>query len=77
MAQEQFAGPEQYTEFDPEKFIRDMKIQAEEKGKIDGLLPKGEAAEDKDAYAADEDTGTETSSKSAAESASKSSHSGE
>ena len=48
MAQEQFAGPEQYTEFDPEKFIRDMKIQAEEKGKIDGLLPEGKAAESKD-----------------------------
>ncbi|WP_257160083.1 hypothetical protein [Corynebacterium cystitidis] len=30
MAQEQFAGPEYFTEFDPEKFIRDMKIQAEE-----------------------------------------------
>ena len=29
MAQEQFAGPEQYTEFDPEKFLRDIKIQAE------------------------------------------------
>lgn len=25
MAQEQFAGPEYFTEFDPEKFIRDMK----------------------------------------------------
>ncbi len=30
MAQEQFAGPEHYTEFDTEKFIRDMKIQAAE-----------------------------------------------
>lgn len=29
MAQEQFSGPEYFTEFDPEKFIRDMKIQAE------------------------------------------------
>lgn len=27
MAQEQFAGPEHYVEFDPEKFIRDLKIQ--------------------------------------------------
>lgn len=35
MAQEQFAGPEHYTEFDPEKFIRDMKIQAEEAAKGD------------------------------------------
>lgn len=33
MAQEQFAGPEHYTDFDPEKFIRDMKIMAEEKEK--------------------------------------------
>ncbi len=33
MAQEQFAGPEHYTEFDPEKFIRDMKIQAAEADK--------------------------------------------
>ena len=31
MAQEQFAGLEHYTDFDPEKFIRDMKIMAEEK----------------------------------------------
>ena len=36
MAQEQFAGPEQYTEFDPEKFIRDLKIQAEEAAKSAG-----------------------------------------
>ncbi|GAA1178233.1 hypothetical protein CGLAUT_08630 [Corynebacterium glaucum] len=76
MAQEQFAGPEQYTEFDPEKFIRDMKIQAEEKGKIDGLLPEGKAAETKDADAADEDTGAETSSQ-VSEASSKSTHSGE
>lgn len=27
MAQEHFAGPEHYTEFDPEKFIRDLKLQ--------------------------------------------------
>lgn len=38
MAQEQFAGPEQYTEFDPEKFIRDLKIQAEEAQKMDQHL---------------------------------------
>lgn len=31
MAQEQFAGPDYFTEFDPEKFIRDLKIQAGEK----------------------------------------------
>lgn len=30
MAQEQFAGPDYFTEFDPEKFIRDLKIQAAE-----------------------------------------------
>ncbi|WP_268896799.1 hypothetical protein [Corynebacterium qintianiae] len=27
MAQEQFAEPEYFTEFDPEKFIRDLKNQ--------------------------------------------------
>ena len=30
MAQEQFAGPDYFTEFDPEKFLRDIKIQDEE-----------------------------------------------
>ena len=29
MALENFAGPEHYTEFDPETFIRDLKAQAE------------------------------------------------
>lgn len=29
MAQEQFAGPEYFTEFDPEKFLREMKLQAQ------------------------------------------------
>ena len=29
MGQEQFSGPEYFTEFDPEKFIRDMKQVAE------------------------------------------------
>lgn len=33
MAQEQFAGPDYFTEFDPEKFLRDIKIQADEAGK--------------------------------------------
>lgn len=28
MALENFAGPEYFTEFDPEKFIRDLKEQA-------------------------------------------------
>ena len=46
MAQEQFAGPDYFTEFDPEKFIRDMKIQAEEAGKMDEHLAEehGETA---------------------------------
>lgn len=35
MAQEQFAGPDYYTEFDPEKFIRDLKIQAGEAADAD------------------------------------------
>lgn len=35
MAQEQFAGPDYFTEFDPEKFIRDLKIQAGEKAEED------------------------------------------
>ncbi|WP_256381260.1 hypothetical protein [Corynebacterium sp. HMSC04H06] len=30
MAQEQFAGPEYHTEFDPEKFLRDLRAQAAE-----------------------------------------------
>ena len=48
MAQEQFAGPEHYTEFDPEKFIRDMKIQAEEAAKGDKFFQEvtEEVAED-------------------------------
>ncbi|QCB28880.1 hypothetical protein [Corynebacterium endometrii] len=29
MGQENFAGPEYFTEFDPEKFIRDLKQMAE------------------------------------------------
>lgn len=28
MAQEQFAGPDYYTEFDPEKIIRQLREQA-------------------------------------------------
>lgn len=44
MAQEQFAGPEHYTEFDPEKYIRDMKIKAEEAAKGDKFFQ--DAAED-------------------------------
>ena len=50
MAQEQFAGPEQYTEFDPEKFLRDIKIQAEEADKGDKFfLDDDTDAEDSDA----------------------------
>ena len=29
MGQEQFSGPEYFTEFDPEKFIRDMELPRE------------------------------------------------
>ncbi len=47
MAQEQFAGPEYFTEFDPEKFIRDMKqmkeMDAEESSEKPG---EGGGAED-------------------------------
>lgn len=42
MAQEQFAGPEHYTEFDPQKFIRDMKQQADEAAKMDSHLEETE-----------------------------------
>lgn len=38
MAQEQFAGPEHYTDFDPEKFLRDLKIQAAEQAGEDGAV---------------------------------------
>lgn len=41
MAQEQFAGPEHYQEFDPEKFIRDMKIQADEAAKAGETVKPG------------------------------------
>lgn len=33
MAQEQFARPEYFTEFDPEKFVRDMKMLNDENKK--------------------------------------------
>ncbi|WCZ32894.1 hypothetical protein [Corynebacterium massiliense] len=29
MGQEQFAGPDYFTEFDPEKFLRDMRAAAQ------------------------------------------------
>lgn len=45
MGQEQFSGPEYYTEFDPEKFIRDMKQVAEmEKENKENKADSGEAA---------------------------------
>lgn len=45
MAQEQFSGPEYFTEFDPEKFIRDMKQVAEmEKENKELKADPGEAA---------------------------------
>ena len=46
MAQEQFAGPEHYTDFDPEKFIRDMKIMAQEDGEESGKPVDEDAAVD-------------------------------
>ena len=36
MGQEQFAGPDYFTEFDPEKFLRDMRAAAHSKGDADG-----------------------------------------
>lgn len=45
MALENFAGPEHYTEFDPEKFIRDLKAQA----KIDAEEDNKDNAGDADA----------------------------
>lgn len=49
MAQEQFSGPEYFTEFDPEKFIRDMKHMAEmekenKTGETPGKSTDGDAA---------------------------------
>lgn len=53
MAQEQFAGPDYFTEFDPEKFLRDIKIQADEAGKT------GEDTQDAAKDSADTATTTE------------------
>ena len=45
MGQEQFSGPEYFTEFDPEKFIRDMKQVAEmEEENKENKADSGEAA---------------------------------
>ena len=50
MGQEQFSGPEYFTEFDPEKFIRDMKQVAEmEKENKENKANAGEAAPEEDA----------------------------
>ncbi|MFH6889940.1 hypothetical protein [Corynebacterium aurimucosum] len=50
MAQEQFSGPEYFTEFDPEKFIRDMKQVAEmEKENKENKANSDEAAPEEDA----------------------------
>ncbi|MCZ9295712.1 hypothetical protein [Corynebacterium yonathiae] len=46
MALENFAGPEHYTEFDPEKFIRDLKAQAEMKAEEDDKDNAGDADAD-------------------------------
>lgn len=36
MAQEQFAGPEYFTEFDPEKFLRELAAQGKAQGESQG-----------------------------------------
>lgn len=36
MAQEQFAGPEYVTEFDPEKFLRELAAQEKARGESQG-----------------------------------------
>ena len=46
MALENFAGPDYYTEFDPEKFIRDLKAQAEANTKEQGRDSAGDADTD-------------------------------
>ena len=46
MALENFAGPEHYTEFDPEKFIRDLKAQAEMATDEDAQDDAGDAGAD-------------------------------
>ncbi|WP_180963857.1 hypothetical protein [Corynebacterium aurimucosum] len=49
MGQEQFSGPEYFTEFDPEKFIRDMKQVAEmEKENKENKADSGEASSAKE-----------------------------
>lgn len=42
MAQEQFAGPEYYTEFDPEKFLRDLKNMNGESADEDSAVDESE-----------------------------------
>lgn len=46
MALENFAGSEHYTEFDPEKFIRDLKAQAEMDEEEDNKDNAGDAGAD-------------------------------
>lgn len=55
MAQETFAGPDHYTEFDPEKFLRDLKIQKDMKD--DGEAEPAAASDIDDAA---EDHGAES-----------------
>ncbi len=43
MAQEQFAGPEHYVEFDPEKFIRDLRIQNDLKDEDEATTDSSES----------------------------------
>ena len=46
MALENFAGSEHYTEFDPEKIIRDLKAQAEMDAEEDNKDNAGDAGAD-------------------------------
>lgn len=58
MAQEQFAGPEYFTEFDPEKFLREMKLQAQadaDTDQPDGDRPDSDQASDGQADASQPD----------------------
>lgn len=48
MAQEQFAGPEHYTDFDPEKFMRDMKNMADEQAQEKAQADQGGKLADED-----------------------------
>lgn len=46
MAQEQFAGPEYFTEFDPKAFAEKLKKEATEKAAREAAQSSEEASED-------------------------------